>query len=124
MVELARHFDSQRPVTSTSIAEVQHIPEKYLVHILLQLKRAGLVRSVRGAQGGYLLGHPAKDITLLSIVQCIDGPVLDPASKDNGISRDLRPAWDQIAAGIENVLQQMTLDEMLEMASQSNMYYI
>ena len=75
MVELTRHEPSEDPLTAVQIAEKRNIPEKYLVHILLQLKRAGLVRSVRGAQGGYLLARPSSEITLFDIVQAIDGAV-------------------------------------------------
>src|SRR5690606_1023379 len=83
IVELARHEHTEEPLTAVFIAERRQIPEKYLVHILLQLKRAGFVRSVRGAQGGYLLAQSADEITLLDIIQAIDGPILDPLPVDD-----------------------------------------
>ena len=78
IVELALHEPAAQPYTVERIAESRHVPEKFLVHILLQLKRAGIVRSVRGARGGYLLARTPDDITLLDIVRAVDGPVLDP----------------------------------------------
>lgn len=124
VVELARHENSDEPVTALAIAEKRGIPEKYLVHILLQLKRAGLVRSVRGAQGGYLLGRSPDDITLLDIVESIDGPVLDPLPVDDRSSADLAPTWREIARQVTAVLRAVTVRTILDSADTSHMYYI
>ncbi len=124
IIELALHAQSQDLLTSVVIAERRHIPEKYLVHILLQLKRAGLVRSVRGAQGGYTLGRPPNEITLLDIVRAIDGPVLDPLPVDDVQSAELKSAWQDVATRIEDVLRETTVREIVDGLSASNMYYI
>lgn len=124
IVELTRHEPSEDPLTAVQIAEKRGIPEKYLVHILLQLKRAGLVRSVRGAQGGYLLARSSEDITLLDIVQAIDGSVLDPLPVDDPGGADLVPTWRTAAAGIEAVLQGVSVREIVDRAAKHNMYYI
>lgn len=124
VVELARHENSDEPVTALAIAEKRGIPEKYLVHILLQLKRAGLVRSVRGAQGGYLLGRSPDDITLLDIVESIDGPVLDPLPVDDRSTADLAPTWREIAREVTAVLRAVTVRTILDSADTSHMYYI
>lgn len=124
VVELARHENSDEPVTALAIAEKRGIPEKYLVHILLQLKRAGLVRSVRGAQGGYLLGRSPDDITLLDIVESIDGPVLDPLPVDDRSSAELAPTWREIARQVTAVLRAVTVRTILDSADTSHMYYI
>ena len=124
MVELARHHHKEKPVTAVHIAERRGIPEKYLVHILLQLKRAGLVRSIRGAQGGYLLTRPAGEVTLLDVVQAIDGPILEPLPAGNGASGELALAWREAAEGITAVLAGMTIAGILERAQSENMYYI
>ncbi|HRZ17439.1 MAG TPA: Rrf2 family transcriptional regulator, partial [Candidatus Hydrogenedentes bacterium] len=84
MAELALHHGDGAVITVQELANRRHIPEKYLVHILLQLKRAGLVASVRGAQGGYSLSESPDRITLLQIVAAIDGPVLTPLPVDEG----------------------------------------
>ena len=123
VVELALREHSNAPTTAVFIAEQRSIPEKYLVHILLQLKRVGIVRSVRGAQGGYLLGRSPDDITLLNIVRAIDGPVLEPLPVDDAHGRDLRGAWREVAEGIERVLERVTVRDLMTRA-QSSMYYI
>jgi Rrf2 family protein len=124
IVELALHEKSHDTVTSQTVAERRHIPEKYLVHILLQLKRAGLVRSVRGAQGGYALGKAPEDITLLDIVEAIDGPLLDPLPVNDGASQELKAIWRNVAKNMAKVLRQTTIRQILDKAAGANMYYI
>ncbi len=124
MVELAMRLESKETVTSVTIAERRHIPEKYLVHILLQLKRAGLVRSIRGAQGGYMLGRDPETILLLDIIEAIDGPVLSPLPVDDEMSNKLRPIWENVAKNIEKHLSGITLRQIMDKAALPNMYYI
>jgi len=124
IVELGSHFDAQTTVTSQEIADRRQIPEKYLVHILLQLKRAGLVRSQRGSQGGYLLARPPEEVRLLDIVEAIDGGILDPLPVDDSGTASLRPAWKEVAVGIRGVLAEITVRKLMEKASSADMYYI
>jgi len=124
MVELAKQAHTQQPVRATHIAERRGIPEKYLVHILIQLKRAGLVRSVRGAQGGYRLERAPGDISLGAIVKAIDGPVLEPPPVEDSYGQDLDPTWRKVAKEIEEVLERITVQDILESAHQAHMYHI
>jgi len=123
-VELGLRYAAQNTVTAQEIAERRRIPEKYLVHILLQLKRAGLVRSQRGAQGGYLLACPPEEIRLLDVVEAIDGGILDPLPVEDSGSDALRPAWEEVAEGIRNVLAETTIRNLMDKAATANMYYI
>ena len=124
VVELARHAHTEKPLTATAIAEKRAIPEKYLVHILLQLKRAGVVRSVRGAQGGYTLARSADTINLLDIVTAVDGGVLDPLPVSRDDSDEVAPAWRDAAAGISEVLEKVTVQSILDRSPKAEMYYI
>ncbi|MDA8320967.1 MAG: Rrf2 family transcriptional regulator, partial [Actinomycetota bacterium] len=63
-------------VTSEQLARAQQIPAKFLEAILTQLRRAGLVRSQRGPEGGFWLARPAEEISLADIIRAIDGPLL------------------------------------------------
>jgi Rrf2 family transcriptional regulator, cysteine metabolism repressor len=74
IIELARSQLIGRPMRAREIAESQDIPERYLVQILLQLKSAGLVRSLRGSAGGYTLMKDAGAITLAEVITTFDGP--------------------------------------------------
>jgi len=121
---LARADQTRTRVTAPAIAEQQRIPEKYLVHILLQLKRAGIVRSIRGAQGGYLLARPAEEVTLYDVVSAIDGAPLDPLPVSDPASNDLAPTWRAIAERIRRTLTKITFRDILDRTTQGEMYYI
>jgi Rrf2 family protein len=71
---MARHGDG-RPLPSGAIAEAEGLPERFLVKVLTPLARAGVLESVRGPCGGFRLARPAKGITLLEVVEAVDGPV-------------------------------------------------
>lgn len=124
IVELAQNAPKETPLTATTIAENRNIPEKYLVHIMLQLKKAGLLTSVRGAQGGYKLAKKSSEITLLDIVVAVDGPLMDPPPCADESSRELQAAWERVADGTETVLKDITIQEIVDKANQSNMYFI
>ncbi len=124
VLELAHHANDPDPVTAVHIAERRHIPEKYLVHILLQLKRYGLVKSIRGALGGYMLTKSPSEITLLDLVQAIDGPVLNTLPLDENGSAELKPVWGEVAKDISSVLEQTTIQDIVDRSAKANMYYI
>ncbi len=92
MTALAKHYP--KPVLKTrQIAASEHIPEKFLEAILLDLKRARLVESTRGAKGGYQLRRAPKKISMGEIVRTIDGPVApfgDAESLRRLVARDKR----------------------------------
>ncbi len=124
MVELALTHGRGETLTAQVIATRRHIPEKYLVHILLQLKRAGLVHSVRGAQGGYGLAVPPDQVLLFQIVEAIDGPVLEPLPVDDGQGPEVKAVWRAVAGRIEQVLRETTLRRMVDMGGPMSMYFI
>src|SRR6516164_11817244 len=74
MLELAASHGDPQPVRIKTIADTHAIPQRFLVQILLQLKGAGLVTSVRGASGGYQLARPPHEISLADIINVIDRP--------------------------------------------------
>ena len=73
LVELAAGADG--PVKAERIAQAQEIPIKFLENILGELRNAGLVRSQRGADGGYWLARPAEEISLAQVIRAVDGPL-------------------------------------------------
>lgn len=74
MIELACR-PSGEPVSAREISQAQNIPAKYLEQLLVALRRSGLVTAVRGARGGFTLDRPATDITVLDIVEALEGPL-------------------------------------------------
>src|SRR5215475_2615396 len=74
LIVLANHGKDE-PMMIADIAEEARVPRKFLEQILLDLKRRGIVRSLRGRAGGYLLGREPKDISFADIIRTIDGPL-------------------------------------------------
>src|SRR3954470_23281940 len=105
MLELAVHYGDPQPVRLKAIADAHHIPQRFLVQILLQLKGSGLVVSARGAAGGYCLAKSPKTITLADVLNVVDRPDR-PAPERPGsgsgprspMSEALRSVWKEIAA--------------------------
>lgn len=124
VIDLARHAPTGTPQTATEIAERQGIPEKYLVHILLQLKRAGVVQSVRGAQGGYMLGRGPGAISVLDVVTAVDGPILEPIPGLDSPTEEVRLVWRKVARRLTETLGEVTIQSILDEAAKADMYFI
>ncbi len=124
VVELARRPQNDVPLTATAIAAEQNIPEKYLVHILLQLKRAGIVRSIRGAQGGYLLVQLPGAISLLDVVIAAEGPILEPLPGADSASDEVVTAWSKVARSLSESLAAVSIQSILDEAAKPDMYFI
>ena len=117
LVELAA-AGPDRPVRADAIARGQAIPSKYLENLLVDLRRARLVASQRGVNGGYRLARPASAITLADVIRAIDGPlagVRDDAPEDvtyPGVAAPLRDVWVALRASMRTVLEAVTLADV------------
>ncbi|HKG03268.1 MAG TPA: Rrf2 family transcriptional regulator [Conexibacter sp.] len=100
------------------IAEAQDIPAKFLGNILQELRRAGLVESQRGAEGGHRLARPATAITVADVIRIVDGPlgaVAGQAPEDTayrGAAAHLRETWVATRASLRQVLEQVTVAQI------------
>jgi Rrf2 family protein len=114
--ELASSGDG--PVKGERVATAQDIPPKFLENILLDLKHAGIVRSQRGAEGGYWLARPAEEITLADVIRAVDGPlayVRGTRPEDlayGGSAAALRDVWVALRASVRRVLEAVTLADL------------
>jgi Rrf2 family protein len=131
MLELALQYKSGEPVRIRKIAERHGAPPRFLVQILLQLKGAGFVASVRGAAGGYRLLIPPERISLGRVMEVIDGPGEEnnrgaDAATDSPLAGVLAQVWNEAAAAQQKVLDGITLADLLERAKQpaGRMYHI
>lgn len=117
-LELALRYGTG-PVMVREIAESQGISERYLEHILNALRASGIVRSIRGARGGYELAKSPATVSLGDIVRALEGP-LDVVSctRDEDCSRTsvcvMMEVWREVREAIENVLDRVTLEEMVQ----------
>jgi Rrf2 family protein len=131
MLELAAHFGSGEPVRVRRIAERHTVPPRFLVQILLQLKGAGLVASVRGAAGGYQLIRPPQEVSIGQVMEVIEGAPDDnghtsAASPDSPAVKVLMQAWREVGNAEREMLNRITLADLLERAKgqEDQMYFI
>ncbi|MDE3024787.1 MAG: Rrf2 family transcriptional regulator [Acidobacteriota bacterium] len=115
-VELAAHGEA--PVSAERIADAQQIPANFLENILLDLRRAGIVASKRGAAGGYLLAKPAREIVVADVVRAVEGPLasvrgLSPDELDYaGNAEPLREVWVALRSAVRSVLEHVTIADI------------
>lgn len=122
MLEMALNEDHKQPMATRTIAERQGISERYLEQLFIPLKQSGLVRSVRGAQGGYILGRDPKDISVGDIIRVLEGPIA-PVDCVNEVNPDqcerlnccvTRDVWLKLRDAMSEVLDSYTLEYLAE----------
>lgn len=103
------------------MAQNQGISEKYLSRLVIDLRRAGLITSVRGAGGGYKLAKPPKMITILEVLEVMEGPIAlleclnqaDSCERSNHCPPQM--LWSRINQKIRNVFEEFTLQDLLDL---------
>ncbi len=123
MLELAAQYDDGGLVRIREIAERHNVPPRFLVQILLQLKGAGFVTSVRGASGGYRLLAEPDEISLGQVMTAVDGLTDDEgqssiASPASPAAKVLMQTWKDVATVQRKMLNEITLAELLNRVSQ------
>jgi Rrf2 family protein len=117
-IELAT-AEGAGPVKRETLAEAQGIPLGFLENILLDLKRAGIVQSQRGQEGGYWLARPAAEVTVADVIRAVDGPLVNvrgvrPENVEyRGHAQPLRDVWIAARASLRAVLERTTLAELV-----------
>jgi len=127
MFDLARHY-GEGPVSLKSIAERQHLSVQYLEQLIAVLKKAGLVESVRGARGGYVLAAPPRMIKVGDVVRALEGPVapvdcvreIDPKECDQADFCITRTVWEKIRNSVVQVMDSITLEDLCREAREKN----
>jgi Rrf2 family protein len=108
----------ERPVKGEQLAQAQAIPLKFLLNILSELKHAGIVRSHRGAEGGYQLARPPDRITLADVIRAVEGPlasvheVRPDEISYTGPAESLREVWIAVRANLRAVLERVTVADL------------
>jgi Rrf2 family cysteine metabolism transcriptional repressor len=119
IVEIARSY-GKFPTKRKDIAESQNISESYLENILISLKKHGIIGTIRGSQGGYVLNRTPSDVTLFEVVQALEGslaPVecLEKSAKCERIAVcTTRNVWKELMEAQEKVLRSITLQNLLD----------
>lgn len=120
-LHLARRA-SDGPITGREIADVERLPSDYVEQILLRLRRAGLVRSTRGARGGYSLARPAGEVSIRDVIEASETTTFDlhcvshPVGEERCSSShdcSIRPVWMLLQHKIDDVLGSVHLADLL-----------
>jgi Rrf2 family protein len=132
LLELASQYQQGEPLQIRQIADKQLIPDRYLEQLLATMRRGGLIKSLRGAKGGYLLAREPWKIDLFEIVKCLEGAERQAASGDT-VPKTVESAvvmevWREVDAGVDEVLQRYTLQDLCDRKEARRqldiMYYI
>jgi Rrf2 family protein len=133
LLELALH-SGERPMQSHDLAQRQHIPAPYMDQILLQLRRGSIVRSVRGAGGGFLLARAPQDITVGDILRALRGEITVLAAPRGTASEEadtgaVREFWERLQNSICELVDKTTLQDLVQRQisleqAQTPMFYI
>jgi Rrf2 family protein len=123
MFDLA-YSGGRAPVQVRVIGERQRIPERFLEQIFQRLRKAELVRGKRGPGGGYVLARAASEITLRDILEAVEGPLAEgvahgPPPRDRRSPHRPSFLWRELSAGIEQVFDARTLEELCVKAAAS-----
>jgi len=110
LYELAINYNTGH-IQIRDIAEAHHIPQHYLEQLLIILKKAGIVKSFRGNQGGYTLAKSPHDITLLEILQCLEGnlAIIPTEKRDNALNFFWHTLQNTIARKLGITLYELVL---------------
>lgn len=118
LVEIGNNYP-ERPTTRREISKSQDLDDSYLENILLDLKSNHIVRSIRGVKGGFVLNKPPETITLLDIVESLQGEivpatcVIDPSTCKRASNCVTRPIWVRMQQAQKNVLETVTIQDLL-----------
>ena len=132
MIDLAQQH-CKAPIQCCDIARRQDIPEYYLEQLLMALRKAGLVRSIRGPQGGHLLTKHPSQILMGEVIEALDGSmapmdcVPDPGSCSQSAGCAMREVWQKVDEFTHQLVMTTTLEELARKHHAANaeaMYYI
>ncbi len=119
LFDLALHQD-EPPRLIRDIAESQHISEKYISRLIIALRRAHMVRSIRGAKGGFQLAMKPEKLTLLDIVEVMEGPIsivdciFNPKKCGRNDQCAARAIWNTLNSEIREAMRKITLADILK----------
>ncbi len=118
LVELASQY-GKGPVDLKEIAQKEGISLKYLEQVMIPLRTAGLVKSIRGSKGGYMLSKPPSKISFSDLLEVLDGPIelieclKDPKACSKFATCVTREVWKEASEAIHNVFSSITFEEMV-----------
>ena len=109
----------QEPVSISDIATRQNIPPAYLEQLFGKLRRAGILESVRGSQGGYMLARPENEITIAEILQALGEPFIFGSCQtdkgcENAVTCPTFNLWRKVKGSVDEILRTTTLEDIAD----------
>jgi Rrf2 family protein len=106
------------PMKSAEIARLEDLPQKFLENILVDLRRKGLVASLRGPAGGFRLTRPPEDITVAEVLFAVDGPLTELGGPQHGREREARASalvrvWNAAEESVRHLLESVTVADLV-----------
>jgi len=124
LAQLAKNYDAKSLTRLDELAQREAVSANFLVQILNDLRRGGIIESRRGASGGYTLARPAQNINLRQIVEAVEPSKLQNTTLDEGESGvAVRRAWEKISDQLAKSLEEITLEALASPPSDP-MFYI
>ena len=130
MIDLAIH-NTGEPISLKDVARRQEISDKYLEQIISILNKAGYVKSIRGAQGGYMLKKDPKDYTVGMILRVTEGSLAPVECVEEGMAECERMnecatvlIWQKINEAVNNVVDNITLEDLVEWQMKKSDQYV
>ncbi len=128
-------YSMGEPLNLKSIAERQNMSEKYLEHIFSTLKKSGLIKSLKGTQGGYMLAHNTDHITVGNVIQALEGKLSTVEETSSEHAEDIleqcitQNVWQKIDESVNQLLDNITLEDITTQYKRMNedseyMYFI
>ena len=119
LLYVAERYDGTEVVPVGEVAREQDVSEKYLEQLFLTLRRSGLLKSVRGVKGGYMLCRPPEEVTISDVVGALEGGIsfADCHESDGCRNREICPTrglWSRLKGSIDEILEDTTLADLLE----------
>lgn len=121
MFDLAQHYGPE-PIPLKTVAQRQNISDSYLEQLIATLRNSGLVKSVRGSQGGYILAKEPEKITVGDIIRAMEGPIapvdcvseVDPTECERSDFCITRTVWERVRDGLAELMDSISLADMIK----------
>ena len=119
VLQLAKLYDGKSVFKLDVVSQAENIPSSFLVQIMNDLKKAGVVYSKRGKEGGYTLNRSPENITLHDVIMAIEPTLLEPAQVGAGESHAvLKNVWDDVSQSFYKSVSRITFEELLSNSSE------
>ncbi|MEI6890610.1 MAG: Rrf2 family transcriptional regulator [Pontiella sp.] len=117
LAQIAADGGATSPVSGKEVAQKQGISIAYIEQILIPMRHAGLVNTVRGRNGGYLLARPAEDISLLEIIELFDGRLELVSEQDPSVASTL---WNRLTDSLKKETRSISVADLASLISAEN----